>query len=49
VRGVRLALGMPRRGSSPAVQQHDDLNEDRTLRPKRSSASAADRARRRDH
>ncbi len=37
-RDVRMRIGMPREGSSPAVQQHLGLNEDRTLRPKESTA-----------
>ena len=30
-RGLRLALGVPKRGSSPAIQQEENLNRDATL------------------
>ena len=36
VRDVRMRLGVPRKGSSPAIQQRKGLNRDRTLRPKKS-------------
>jgi hypothetical protein len=35
-REIRMGIGMPPRGSSPAEQQHMGLNDDRTLHPKRS-------------
>ena len=37
-RGLRMMVGRPRSGSSPEAQQRRDLNSDRTLRPKSSSA-----------
>ena len=36
VRDVRMRLGVPRKGSSPDIQQRRGLNRDRTLRPKKS-------------
>ena len=30
-RGLRMALGVPKRGSSPAIQQEENLNRDATL------------------
>ncbi|HZX43870.1 MAG TPA: NAD(P)H-dependent oxidoreductase [Myxococcaceae bacterium] len=36
IRDVRMRLGVPPRGSSPAIQQRRGLNRDRTLRPKQS-------------
>jgi NADPH-dependent FMN reductase len=36
VRDVRMRLGVPRKGSSPEIQQRRGLNRDRTLRPKKS-------------
>jgi len=35
VRDMRMSLGIPRSGSSPAIQQEQDLNHDSTLRHKR--------------
>ena len=38
LREVRMSLGLPRAGSSPAEQQEMDLNRDATFRPGRSEA-----------
>lgn len=42
-RDVRMRLGRPRAGSSPARQQASGLNDDATLRPKHSARETAQR------
>lgn len=41
-RGLRMALGVPPRGSSPAKQRDADLNRDATLHPSRSEVENQD-------
>ncbi len=44
-RGFRMAIGKPKKGTSPAVQQEKDLNRDATLRYKEGEGSKVRRGR----